>query len=1805
MTKQRQFLLFFSLLFVIGVLAFVKTVLAVDTGTNEINGAIQLSGSDPRAIASRIINIAMMFLGVLAVGIMVLAGFKWTSSAGNEEKITEAKNMLRAGAIGLAIVLASWGIALFVLGFLNKSVANPGDANDPINCPGGNCQIIPCSGPGCAGASCDDNSLTIGCQAGACQAGLSCSPVSCTCVPCTGPNCSQGPGDFGEACNNDVSGATCQPNDQACDSSQGLKCDPDSCTCLGQPVITGISPQGNFCQGDLDKACLSDGDCAGSGPCNINNPNGTANNFLTISGYNFGNLATSSSSWGNKKLIFLGDAGDASDDKEGVDPSVVNGQCLAVNSWSNNEITVAIPDNAPSGPLEVINGDLLNNNFDISNDASGPKFDDFKYSSIKRPGVCRLEPSHGLLGDQILLFGTNLLGQVYFGNLNNKFLAPSTSLNGNGLSGDFRVPNINSGRTSVFVLNSGAQTFSNSLDFYKDKEPAKGPAISSFEPKSGPASQYVTISGTGFKSQKGQSTVYFSGGGGDLEADYSFPAACLRDVWTDNQIIVKVPKLTANGNYSLKIKIEGQAEIISKDYFAFNSATALLPSLCKVEPAKGPANSLVSLYGEYFGENNQLAIARFYNTQDIGSTIALENGAQKIAVRVPQKSLTGPVAVVKNNQIGNGLNFLVGSCSSNNDCGGASPLCCPKGSPKAGQCAASLFDSQNGCYLNIFHSVYQWGFDTAIYSSCDSDPSTAACEADNQRCGQGMKCDAAAGCTCVPCSGVNCGGLGQACGSTQTGKCQPNNKDCQSGLTCDALTCKCAQPFYSCEQKGSTSGSCPTGFCPNSPGQCSPYAGGAQKVVGTCDSSCNSIKICNKDLCTLDKQLNRCVASGTCDLATDFSYTLGTKEYKTTKFCNAQKKWQIKVSGSCPSNWKNLGGGVCVSDNETCDICDTGFTCLNNEGRGVCVAPTAVCPSGSTCDGSQCLAEDKASCSCCCEIGQDARDCCAPLKCKGTCGSDTSDDGAGFGKCGGCFSAGNNSSTRDAACNCSTSSGKFCQADNSDGVCQDCTTLKNATDCADHASTCCWDDKENNGTGLCRGVVGNIKFTDNTKPNYGHCAYLGCGDGTSVPTTSCNSSASAASIYNLNQGFIYKTEADCSSGCKSNNNTNYICATKTDEGDCRATPGCCFDEGAKPNVCRSGDKISDPNSPDKGKCAYYSCQTGVNKDKCDLANPQTTGLYKTQASCTSGCQNPKLGSLCSTNIFDPQAACSASSCGAPFGCFQASGASGATPDCGFCCCDPSKKGSDPLDLANYDACRGLNLKLSCQANKTPCSGGGRGLCCGCQADSECGNNLASGCATDSCCHARPTVLADQTIPRPDSENICRNAAISIPFDSKMDNRSLASNIILLEKHKSGATCPAGSYKLTDANNSSNLVYTDHWWKRIINKIVKSLDAQFKTLARFVGVQTAWAIKIDPSENATYCVIPGSINAEVLNGQTIASLVPGRLLTGDTEYFVVVRGPSDINNTKNGQSGVMSFEGVSLSGLGLYQVDPNKEYFYDPSGQGLMVRLTDTQSFYNSHIFRFKTLKSSSANSGLCVVDRVSISPSTYLFNKNTNDLSENDIEPADKTFDTVSDRDRVFSAHAVAKDGQILVPTSNYSWTWNFSIADPKYLSFINVAGFDSSKKLVKVEGGVSDKATYLTASLKMDTKTNIISTPDKDKTIPIKVFVCSNPWPPLVNNDFWQPAKDTDACNAGGGACNNFNYEFYYCRDAGDPNSTLDDLPPLSSGQEIISIGRSSRKVCSNDKTIECKSNLDCPNPAVAVCLWDILKESYLFKKK
>lgn len=98
-------------------LAILPVSAALDPGDlgTEYAENIGLGETDPRDIAANVIKVLLGFLGIIAVLMILIGGFKWMTAGGNDDKVGEARKIIVAGIIGLVIILAAWGIANFVI----------------------------------------------------------------------------------------------------------------------------------------------------------------------------------------------------------------------------------------------------------------------------------------------------------------------------------------------------------------------------------------------------------------------------------------------------------------------------------------------------------------------------------------------------------------------------------------------------------------------------------------------------------------------------------------------------------------------------------------------------------------------------------------------------------------------------------------------------------------------------------------------------------------------------------------------------------------------------------------------------------------------------------------------------------------------------------------------------------------------------------------------------------------------------------------------------------------------------------------------------------------------------------------------------------------------------------------------------------------------------------------------------------------------------------------------------------------------------------------------------------------------------------------------------------------------------------------------------------------------------------------------------------------------------------------------------------------------------------------------------------
>ncbi len=92
---------------------------AKEGGLGEVGKAYSQTGAaaeprDIRLMAASMIRVVLELLGIIALVIIIFAGFRWMTAGGDEEKVTTSKKQLVNGLIGLIIILVAFSIATFV-----------------------------------------------------------------------------------------------------------------------------------------------------------------------------------------------------------------------------------------------------------------------------------------------------------------------------------------------------------------------------------------------------------------------------------------------------------------------------------------------------------------------------------------------------------------------------------------------------------------------------------------------------------------------------------------------------------------------------------------------------------------------------------------------------------------------------------------------------------------------------------------------------------------------------------------------------------------------------------------------------------------------------------------------------------------------------------------------------------------------------------------------------------------------------------------------------------------------------------------------------------------------------------------------------------------------------------------------------------------------------------------------------------------------------------------------------------------------------------------------------------------------------------------------------------------------------------------------------------------------------------------------------------------------------------------------------------------------------------------------------------
>jgi hypothetical protein len=361
---------------------------------------------------------------------------------------------------------------------------------------------------------------------------------------------------------------------------------------------------------------------------------------------------------------------------------------------------------------------------------------------------------------------------------------------------------------------------------------------------------------------------------------------------------------------------------------------------------------------------------------------------------------------------------------------------------------------------------------------------------------------------------------------------------------------------------------------------------------------------------------------------------------------------------------------------------------------------------------------------------------------------------------------------------------------------------------------------------------------------------------------------------------------------------------------------------------------------------------------------------------------------------------------------------------------------------------------------------------------------------------------EQTVPtsvKPFQTNFCRNGIIDIYFNDLVDPTTISKDNFLLE-------C---STKIAKGDN-------------IINKglaFVKNIFVKLTGLDNYLLAANTCPLNPDDYK-LSY------INYE---GKTIVEIIPNDLLDAGASFKVTVKG---------GDAGVKKYNGALLDVSNSPVADTDSYIFgFQSAGDPA---LPDTET------------------NGICQVNNILVFVSSTpdlnseILRKDYNDL----FTCAGNTCQSEIDYDQSGSLdgnqhkyHAVAKFSGGITLKAIYTWSKSDSLDPQRALSFheIDSDGTDVDTNPDEYKFTNTSGKVYVTdapikvavAKLIIQAQAQGVTSNVKSQDFTVYLLLCKNPWPSLDERTFPQAQ------------INAYNFGTWYCRDAGDPNRTDDDLPP------------------------------------------------------
>lgn len=274
-----------------------------------------------------------------------------------------------------------------------------------------------------------------------------------------------------------------------------------------------------------------------------------------------------------------------------------------VVSWSDTQVVAVVPTNAVTGAVKVAVNDISSNLDQLF--------------TLPNPLISSITPSSGPVGTAVQINGRGFgasqgTGSLQFNGWGGNVNATVTSWTDTSVSAT--VPTTaTSGNVLITV---GGVTTASNVQF---RVPA--PQVNSVTPNAGVSGTQITITGSGFQSTKGSSSLTLNG----------FPVATTS--WNDAQIIATVPSGATTG--PIMAVVNGVSSNLDVLFTIPN------PIVNSISPSSGPTGTQVTVNGSGFGATQGTSTQKF---SGLAASITSWSDTQ-IVTTVPAAAITGTISV--------------------------------------------------------------------------------------------------------------------------------------------------------------------------------------------------------------------------------------------------------------------------------------------------------------------------------------------------------------------------------------------------------------------------------------------------------------------------------------------------------------------------------------------------------------------------------------------------------------------------------------------------------------------------------------------------------------------------------------------------------------------------------------------------------------------------------------------------------------------------------------------------------------------------------------------------------------------------------------------------------------------------------------------------------------------------------------------------------------------------------------------------------------------------------------------------------